>query len=94
MGNIMEKRIVKKSNHTEGYQRHKLINSVKASCLGVHDFVGSAELTAKRVCEHVEQWLESKHEVTSADIRRIAGKSLFKYNPDAAYIYITINEIN
>lgn len=90
----MHKRIIKQKKHTEHYQRDKLHSSIHASCLSVRDFVGAAELTAKNVCDGVEEWLEQKHEVTSADIRRVAGTILYKYSPSAAYIYVTIQDVN
>lgn len=81
------KRVVKRKRHTEQYQREKLQKSIHASCLSVRDFVGAAELTAEKVCDHVESWLEEKHEVTSSDIRRIATTALQTYSPHAAYVY-------
>lgn len=90
----MQKRIIKQKKHTEHYQRDKLHNSIHASCLSVRDFVGAAELTAKHVCDGVEEWLEKKHEVTSADVRRVAGTILYQYSPSAAYIYVTIHDVN
>lgn len=90
----MQKRIIKRKKHTEHYQREKLHSSIHASCLSVRDFAGAAELTAAHVCSAVEEWLEQKHEVTSADIRRIAGRMLYKYNPSAAYVYLTIHDVN
>lgn len=90
----MSKRIVKRTRHTERYQREKLWTSVHAICRSVHELAGSAELTAHHVCDHVEQWLAEKAEVTSADIRRVAANALEQYNPHAAYLYATHNEIN
>jgi transcriptional regulator NrdR family protein len=87
-----QKRIVKRRRHTEQYQRQKLEKSIHASCLSVRDFVGAAELTATMVCDHVESWLAEKNEVTSVDIRRIAGNALRTYSPDAAYVYETVWE--
>lgn len=86
------KRVVKKRRHTEHYQREKLEQSITASCLSVRDFIGAAELTAEKVCDHVEQWLEEKHEVTSRDIRRVAGDALHTYSPHAAYVYEAVWE--
>lgn len=82
-------RIIKRQNHTEPYQREKLHGSIHAVCLSVRDFVGAAELTAERVCDHVEQWLHDKSEITSADVRRVAANALERYNPSAAILYET-----
>jgi hypothetical protein len=57
------------------------------------DLIGASELSAEMVCNHVEKWLDHKEEVTSADIRRVAGAGLFKYNPSAAYVYVNIDEV-
>ena len=89
----MNKRIIKKAKQTEHYQRDKLHSSIKASCMSSLEFVGASELNAELVCNHVEKWLENKEEVTSADIRRVAGSGLFKYNPSAAYVYVNIDEV-
>lgn len=86
----MKKRIVKKQQHTEQYQREKLQKSIHASCLSVRDFVGAAELTAEKVCDHVESWLDEKYEVTSRDIRQVAANALKMYSPHAAYVYETV----
>ncbi len=90
----MNKRIVKRAKHTEPYQADKLQASVHAACLSVRELVGSAELTAARVVGHVEDWLEQKQEVTSSDLRRVAGRALQNYNPDAAYVYLTHYQLN
>lgn len=90
----MPNRIVKRAKHTEHYQRDKLHASVHAVCLSVRELAGSAELTATHVCNHVEEWLEDKVEVTSADIRRMAALSLKIYNPHAASLYAAHIDIN
>jgi hypothetical protein len=32
-------------------------------------------------------WLRTRPEVTSSDLRRIAGKQLKRHHPDASYLY-------
>ena len=71
----------------EVYNEAKLFASIRAACLAVRTPVGEAETTAKRICQHVIDWLESKGEVTSLDVRLRAAQHLHTYNPDAAYIY-------
>ena len=88
------KRVIKNTKHTEKFSRDKLHASIKASCMSARDFIGAAELTANKVCDHVEAWLAEKEEVTSSDIRRIAASAFYNYHPAAAYIYININEVN
>lgn len=72
---------------TESFTREKLHASIRAACLSVRSPVGSAEKTAGDVCDAVIVWLDTKPEVTSADIRRIASQHLETFHPDAAYLY-------
>lgn len=73
--------------HSEAFDPMKLHQSIVAACLAVRAFEGEAHLTAERVCRHVIDWLMSKNEVTSADIRRVAATHLSTYHPEAAYMY-------
>ncbi len=79
--------IVKRHGHTEAFDERKLYASVFSACQSVREPEGSAELIADKVANDVKQWLTTKHEVTSNDIRTIAAKHLQSYHPDAAYIY-------
>ena len=80
--------IVKRArDHSETYDERKLYASIYASCLAVCTPVGSAEITADKVCQDIRGWLAKKPEVTSSDIRRQASKHLDVYHPDAAYMY-------
>lgn len=72
----------------ESFTRAKLHKSIVAACRAVRASDGSAETSAQAVCDAVEDWLTQRPEVTSDDIRRIAGRALKTYNPDAAYYYI------
>ena len=72
----------------EPYDEHKLHASIYASCLAVQTPLGEAEITAKKICEHVLAWLKGKAEVTSLDVRHRASEHLSVYNPDAAYVYL------
>lgn len=89
---LPKKRIVKKSGLTETYLRSKLAKSVHGACMGATGYIGEAETTALLVCREVENWLENKYEVTSADIKRKAAQSLARYNPRAAYELVPIKE--
>lgn len=82
---LPQKRIVKKSGLTEEYRRSKLAKTVHAACMDATGYIGEAETTALLVCREVENWLEKKYEVTSADIKRKAAQALSRYNPRAAY---------
>lgn len=82
------KHIVKRRGHTEAYDVRKLYGSVYAAALAVREPEGSAELIAQEVVSAVEEWLGSKHEVTSNDIRRVAAKHLKVVHPDAGFQYL------
>ncbi|HYG83323.1 MAG TPA: ATP cone domain-containing protein [Verrucomicrobiae bacterium] len=73
--------------HSEPFDPVKLHQSVMAACLSVRSLEGEAHLTAEQVCSKVIDWLATKTEVTSADIRRVAAKNLHIYHPEAAYLY-------
>lgn len=73
--------------HSEAFDPVKLHQSIVAACLAVRALEGEAHLTAERVCRHVIDWLTTKTEVTSADIRRVAANHLTVYHPEAAYMY-------
>lgn len=72
---------------SQPFDTAKLHASIVTACLAVRSHDGEANSTAKQVCQHVADWLEGKHEVTSHDIRRIAGEHLAVYQPEAAYLY-------
>lgn len=71
----------------EKFDPSKLRASIEAACLSVRTPEGEAETLARRIVEHVSEWLEKKAEVTSNDLRRVASFHLNKYHPEAAYLY-------
>lgn len=71
----------------ETFERDKLHASVLAACLSVRTPEGYAESIATSVCKAVNEWLSSKPEVTSEDLRRKAADALTVFHPDAAYLY-------
>lgn len=81
--------IVKRSGkrQTEQFDPKKLSASIHAACLSVRSPDGEAQRTASDVTTAVIVWLETRPEVTSNDLRRIAGHHLKKFHPEAAYIY-------
>jgi transcriptional regulator NrdR family protein len=81
--------IVKRSGRrpSERFNRDKLHASIRAACLSVRSPEGVAETTAKNVCDAVIIWCNTKPEVTSQDIRRIASQHLERFHPEAAYLY-------
>lgn len=80
--------IVKRSGHPEPYDARKLYASVYSAALATREPVGSAELLAAEVVKHVEIWLAPKHEVTSNDIRRVAGSHLKQIHDGVAFQYL------
>lgn len=82
------KHIVKRGGHTQEYDGRKLYASIYAVMLSGQSSVNSAELAAQAVQKRVEAWLDNKHEVTSNDIRRVAGEALKVVNHNAAYQYL------
>lgn len=81
--------VVKNSHHRhpEPFSREKLQKSLVAACLSCGMPEGHSESTARRVVDSVIDWIESRPEVTSSDIRRVAAKYLRTYHPDASFLY-------
>ena len=81
--------IVKQSGKrpTESFDPNKLHASIRAACLSVRTPEGEADMTALAVTDCVMLWLETRPEVTSHDLRRVASKHLTVYHPEAAYFY-------
>jgi len=85
---MQDTHIIKRStNQPERFDPLKLHASIVAACLAVRALEGEAHVTAERVCRHVLDWLTTKSEVTSADIRRVAASHLTTYHSEAAYMY-------
>jgi transcriptional regulator NrdR family protein len=72
---------------SERFDRDKLHASVRAACLSVRSPEGEAEMIAEKVCDALVNWLDTKPEVTSNDLRRKATETLQDFHPEAAYLY-------
>ena len=72
---------------TESYERDKLEQSIRSALRSVKTPDGQTEDTAHAVCDIVDQWLASRHEITSEDLRRKASEALHPLHPEAAFIY-------
>lgn len=72
---------------SEAFSRDKLHSSIVAACLSVQAPIGQAEAIASAVCDNVLEWLATRPEITSDDLRRIAHRRLRVHHPDAAYLY-------
>ncbi len=81
--------IIKKGRNrpVEVYDREKLHKSIVAAGIGSGLPTGHAEDIAKKVTHEVTNWLNTRPEVTSDDIRRTAAKYLKIHHPDASYLY-------
>lgn len=81
--------IVKRNGErpSETFSHHKLHASVLAACLSVRSPEGEAETIAHAVTREVSDWLSTKPEVTSSDLRRKASEALQRLHPEAAYLY-------
>ncbi|MGY4893676.1 MAG: hypothetical protein ACO1N2_03225 [Candidatus Saccharimonadota bacterium] len=73
--------------HPEVFSAEKLHKSIVGALLSSGGPSGHAESIARRVVGDVSTWLENRPEVTSADLRRVAARSLKTYHPDASYLY-------
>ena len=76
-----------RNRHPEPFDRNKLHKSIVAACLSSGTPVGHAESIARKVVDSVTGWVETRPEVTSGDIRRIAAQYLKTHHPDASYLY-------
>jgi transcriptional regulator NrdR family protein len=72
---------------TEAFEEKKLRASILAACLSAGTPVGHAEVLTQTVTNAVLDWLETRPEVTSDDLRRTAARHLTTHHPDAAYLY-------
>jgi transcriptional regulator NrdR family protein len=72
---------------TETFNRDKLHQSIVAASLSARAPEGQADNIAYAVTNYVLEWLESRPEVTSHDIRLVAARHLRAHHPDAAYLY-------
>ena len=72
---------------TEAFEEKKLRASILAACLSAGTPVGQADALTQTVTNAVLDWLETRPEVTSDDLRRTAVKHLSTHHPDAAYLY-------
>ena len=72
---------------TESFDKTKLHQSIVAASLSARAPEGQADTIAYAVTNYVLDWLESRPEVTSHDIRLVASRHLRAHHPDAAYLY-------
>ncbi len=88
MATIVHKQHKKKP---EPFNPIKLKNTIYAACLNVREPEKSARQTAEQVTHEIKQWLQTKPEVTSLDLKDKVVHLLGQYHPEAAYIYEQYN---
>lgn len=72
---------------TEEFREDKLHKSLVSACIIAGATPGQAEIAAHQAVNEVLKWLEKRPEVTSDDLRRVAGDALSKYHAEAGYLY-------
>lgn len=72
---------------TEQFDDGKLHSSVYAACLSVRTPEGEAHRIASDVLGAAKAWCHAHPEITSHDLRRVAGQHLSLFHPEAAYMY-------
>lgn len=86
MGELID--IVKRGKRgSEPFASDKLHASIIASCRSVRCPEAVAHHAADQVCTFLIRWAADKPVITSADVRRQAGKALEIFHPEAAYVY-------
>jgi transcriptional regulator NrdR family protein len=81
------KHVVKRAGHSEEYDERKVYASAYSACLMVRESHETAEMIAAKVTELVNEWLQSKHEITTDDLRRKISEFLKLFDDDAAHIF-------
>lgn len=69
------------------FDRDRLHKSIMTVCFSARRPIGQARATASSVCDDVVEWIKSRPDITSHDLRRVAAISLENYDPEAAYLY-------
>lgn len=75
------------SGDASAFDAERLHASVTAACYSVRLAEGVAHDAATHICRAVEDWLHTKSEVTSSDIRRKTSEILAIICPEAGYFY-------
>lgn len=77
----------------EVYSHAKLRDDLAYFCTSVGSSEGATLDIVDRAAAKVTAWLEGKTEVTSDDLRRVAGETLELLCPEAGYLYKNENSI-
>lgn len=79
--------ICSRTRAISAFDPSRLYESVLSACYAVRLAEGVALDTATHICKLVDDWLHTKSEVTSHDIRLKAGEILSIQCPEAGYFY-------
>mgnify|MGYP001562138500 FL=1 len=90
----MDKHLVKRGGHVHLFDERKVYASCYAACLSAHVPHIEAEKICKNVCRDIKKWVKPKKAVTTEQIFKETGKSIKKYNKDAAFMYSTHRDIS
>jgi len=86
--------IVKRKEHTEPYDNHKVYASCYAACLSAHILKEKAEDICKKVTEVLDVWIDDKTSVTSDAIFNEVTKELSAHNKEASFLYKTHRDVS
>lgn len=81
------KQVIKRNHKHETFDIRKIYASIYAACLSVHMPGPAAEQAAEAVSKDIKQWIETKAEVSTNDIRSLASKKLQQINHHAGLVY-------
>lgn len=85
--------IFKSNGQSQDYDESKLQKSIIKACLSSGRPKGESEEISQRVISELTPWLETKTEITSAELRLKAAEILENFNQDSAYIYKNYKKI-
>lgn len=81
------KNVIKRNGKIEQFSEEKLNKSIYRSCLSAKcPIYDSKKITTATVLS-VNNWMKSKTEVTTNDIRHTVGEYLINLSHDAGYLY-------
>ena len=93
MGEKMIRHLIKRQGHVHIFDERKIYASCYAACLSAHVEHIEAERICEKVTRDIKKWIKNKKKITSNNIFKEVGKSMKKYNKDAAFMYLTHRDI-
>lgn len=86
--------IVKRKEHEEPYDNHKVYASCYAACLNASLSRKEAETICAEVMADLDRWIEGKDMVRSKEIFKEITQSIHRRNKEAAFMYKTHLDIS